>query len=225
MSVTVQLLPPSMSSRAGQLARLEQGLPIDVVADRPLRIKVNDVCGNACHFCHNEGTAVAGSGRGINALRRSVYIRADGPSGASDKARTLVPAIVRPDAEYARTITWLRDHCRTTEAHLTGDEPTLHPELPALVEMTAQTYNVVKMTSNGERGSIGWAELGRAGLSSVNFSIYGLSIEHFLQTQTPGFPAAMAEHRIAAVQEAMATSLAALTSMSHTVWRMADRSA
>lgn len=69
------------------LAMSCSSLPVHVTMDSALRIKVTDLCGHKCTFCHNEGTPVAGDNRGLSAGqftaagrsgRVSIYLETNG---------------------------------------------------------------------------------------------------------------------------------------------------
>lgn len=111
------------------------GLPVSVVPDRTVRVKVIDACGLACGFCHNEGTPVAADNAGRQpgeytgapgkSGRVSIYLRTNGAS--------FLPARIEPGTDFALALAALRGSVETDEVHFTGGEPTLHPRLPDLV--------------------------------------------------------------------------------------------
>ena len=80
---------------------------------------------------------------------------------------------VSPDAEFVKAIRELRRKFSFKEIHLTGGEPTRHPQIVEIVRVLANLGLEVKITSNGETGSRYIGELKNAGLKSINHSIFG----------------------------------------------------
>lgn len=48
----------ALSVKARTLIDIEHGVPIVISKDTGLRLKVIDLCGHGCIFCHNEGTLI-----------------------------------------------------------------------------------------------------------------------------------------------------------------------
>lgn len=144
--------------------------PIKVL-DTSIRIKVNNDCQWACIFCHNEGTEVPGN----HSKRVSVFL---------DKSTLELPPVGNMPYTTAlmEKLTLLRDK-GVNEAHLTGGEPTLHPNLPKIVEGLTSIGFVVKMTTNGQAKPEITHQLVKAGLKGITFSILSFDPEEFLQTQ------------------------------------------
>ncbi|RFU43600.1 radical SAM protein [Actinomadura logoneensis] len=175
-----------------------------VHTDRTLRAKIIDGCGMTCTFCHNEGTPVVADN-----LRTANGYAAQGASGrvsiylGTNGARFL-PATVVPDAYFASTLTLLRDALDLNELHLTGGEPTLHPQLAQIVQIGVQGGLRVCVTSNGERGAAVWESCARAGLDRVNFSIFGTTPDELAQVQHSRFAnIRRAERKIAALKDSV----------------------
>ncbi|MEU3573004.1 hypothetical protein AB0E96_31950 [Kitasatospora sp. NPDC036755] len=94
-----------------------------------------DDCGLACTFCHNEGTPVTADNRGRTELpfvagpgrtgRVSIYSETNGVG--------FLAARMAPDVSFRRAVRTVARAFDADEAHLTGGEPTLHTEVPALV--------------------------------------------------------------------------------------------
>ncbi|WP_280366655.1 radical SAM protein [Nocardia wallacei] len=186
------------------------GLPVVVERDRTLRVKVIDACGLTCTFCHNEGTPVAQD----NQKTEPVDFRPSGRSGrvsiylATNGARFL-PATVFADAEFTEVLDRLRSAMNVTELHLTGGEPTLHPQLPALVAAGVESGFRVCMTSNGENGARVIAACAEAGLHRVNFSIFGTTAAELAQVQHHRFAGTrLAARKIRALQESIPLAVA-----------------
>ncbi len=183
------------SDPVDELIAAEEGLDQHIYTDRPLRIKVTEDCGLSCAFCHNEGTVAPTD------ARQSIYIDDLSP----DNARLQAEA-VKPDDEFLTVLSWMKDKCDIEEVHWTGGEPTLNPWLADNVRIAAGLSLGNKMTSNGQRGGAGIADLANAGLLSVNFSVYGLTPEQFRLTQIRSSQKT-ALNRIAALNEAMQEAL------------------
>jgi len=120
-----------------------------------VRLKVTDRCAWACKWCHNEGTGRRGSGAILD---------------------------VRPDDGLLDALSSLTDALGISEVHLTGGEPTLLRDLPAVTEALVSSGYVVKMTSVGTGTSM-LPALANTGLKGVNFSLHSLSPESLWKTQ------------------------------------------
>jgi len=69
-----------------------------------------------------------------------------------------------------------------SEIHLTGGEPTLHPELPDIIAMAKSLGLSVKMTSNGENPRA-FEKCADAGLDRVIFSVFGVNASELSMVQ------------------------------------------
>lgn len=151
----------------------ERAVPVNVSLDQSLRPKIIDACGLSCTFCHNEGTPVATDNTmAINLTakpgksgRVSVFSETNGVD--------FIPGKMLPDYRFKEALSLLREGLDLKELHLTGGEPSLHTQLPALITAARETGYRVKMTSNGERGSQIIPECAEAGLEKIVFSIFG----------------------------------------------------
>ncbi|NUS72981.1 MAG: radical SAM protein [Corynebacteriales bacterium] len=188
-------------------------IPVQVVPDRTLRIKVIDTCGLACTFCHNEGTPVTVDalrirrGESTKTGRVSIYERTNGVSFLADRAE--------PDEGFTTAVRQLIQRFGIEEIHLTGGEPTLHPRLSDIVAALRSLGVVVGMTSNGENGAKTLANCALAGLQRVNFSIFGTTPEELASVQ--GFAFAdphRAKKKIAALQASIEVATSAGVSVS-----------
>lgn len=174
-------------------------VPTFVEKDLSLRVKVGDACGLTCTFCHNEGVPVTGDNRNllINPVnlwknegstpiwkdggrsgRRSIYSQTNGVNFLSD--------LVEPDAEFIAALNMIREVFGTTEIHLTGGEPTLHPRVSEIVRVATENGYVVGMTSNGENPKA-IAPSAATGLDRVNFSIFGTTPQELAEVQNQKF--------------------------------------
>lgn len=189
------------------LKHLDSGVPVRVSLDRTLRVKVIDACGMTSPFCHNEGTPVSTDNRPGQPLTST------GPSGrtslylASNGARFL-SAPIHPDPAFATAHSRLRDALGFNEVHLTGGEPTLHPQLPQLIRLARQAGYRVSVTSNGENGTRTLPACAEAGLDHVNFSIFGTTPEELAQVRAPRLRSPrLAASKIAAVEKSLQASM------------------
>ncbi|MEW1722200.1 radical SAM protein [Streptomyces sp. NPDC093109] len=162
-------------------------IPVTVVPDRTLRVKVIDACGLACTFCHNEGTPVAADNLGRTAAeftggpgrtgRVSLYLRTN--------RAAFLPRRIEADADFALALAAVRGSLPTDEVHFTGGEPTLHPGLPALIDIAHRLGLTVGVTSNGENGAAILPECAAAGLDRINLSVFGTTPEELAAVQAP----------------------------------------
>ncbi|AIA03980.1 radical SAM protein [Streptomyces noursei] len=186
------------------------GLPVSVVPDRTVRVKIIDACGLACGFCHNEGTPVAtdNTGRRPDEFtgspgktgRVSIYLRTNGAD--------FLPARIEPDADFALALAAMRGAIETNEVHFTGGEPTLHPKLPDLVARARQLGLTVGLTSNGENGAAVLEDCAKAGLDRVNLSVFGTTADELAAVQAPRFGSVkLAERKITALHASIDSAL------------------
>ncbi|GGU57881.1 hypothetical protein GCM10010211_23450 [Streptomyces albospinus] len=162
-------------------------LPVTVVPDRTLRVKIIDACGLACTFCHNEGTPVTTDNLGREAGQ---FTGTPGRSGRvsiylSTNSASFLPERIKADSDFASALAAVRGSLPTTEVHFTGGEPTLHPELPALVRIARRLGLTVGLTSNGENGAAVLPECAAAGLDRINLSVFGTTPEELAAVQAP----------------------------------------
>ncbi|MER7793017.1 radical SAM protein [Streptomyces sp. NPDC097640] len=187
------------------LRGLSDRVPVRVTMDGTLRVKVIDACGMTCTFCHNEGTPVAAD----NHAQYAGEFGAAGRSGhisiylATNGAR-FVAAPVFPDDTFRAALRGLRDALGFEEVHLTGGEPTLHPELAAIVGLAREEGYNVGVTSNGENGVRILPGCAKAGLNRVNFSIFGTTPEELAQVQNVRYrSASLATRKIQALERSI----------------------
>ncbi|WP_046724611.1 radical SAM protein [Streptomyces xiamenensis] len=186
------------------------GLPVSVVPDRTVRVKVIDACGLACGFCHNEGTPVAADNAGRQpgeyigspgkSGRVSIYLRTNGAS--------FLPARIEPSTDFALALAALRGSVETDEVHFTGGEPTLHPRLPDLVAQARRLGLTVGLTSNGENGAAVLKDCAKAGLDRVNLSVFGTTADELAAVQAPRLGSVkLAERKITALHATIDAAL------------------
>lgn len=70
--------------------------------------------------------------------------------------------------------------CGFKSVHLTGGEPTLHPEVVSIIHILSQTGVKVGMTSHGEYRAEKIEEMVAAGLASLNVSMHAINPDHYL---------------------------------------------
>jgi cyclic pyranopterin phosphate synthase len=181
-------------------------LPTHVQRDRTLRVKIIDACGLTCTFCHNEGTPVTVDNRS----RPLGEFITNGRSGrasiyAASNGANFLPAPVVADEEFGAVLDLLREALELDEVHLTGGEPTLHPAVAKLTKIATNQGYEVGMTSNGENGAAVLAMCAEAGLSRVNFSIFGTTPAELAQVQHARYQnAALAARKIEALHASIA---------------------
>lgn len=81
---------------------------------------------------------------------------------------------IHADAELATALEGFRDYLGFSEAHLTGGEPMIHPEVRAITQLATGLGFTVKMTTNGQVPAARYLELVGAGLKQVNVSVHTL---------------------------------------------------
>ncbi len=150
-------------------------IPIELVTDNSVRVKVTNDCQWTCTFCHNEGTELPTS---LNASNRaSVFL---------DPTVNSLPMVgdLPFNNQTLGKLATLKD-IGIDEVHLTGGEPTIHPNLPQLIRELALTGFTVRLTTNGQSSAQRLNEIIETGVSSINFSVLSFDPEQFLQTQNP----------------------------------------
>lgn len=111
-----------------------------------IRIKVTDRCTWNCYWCHNEGTG-----------ERNTNLTGD----------------IEWNDEL-ENILWKFQSAGFNELHLTGGEPTGHPNIGMLIRRMKQTGFHVKMTSIG-CSLDKMTEVLESGLDGINFSLHSLN--------------------------------------------------
>jgi len=189
----------------------EKQLPLEVEPNTTLRVKIGDRCGLTCTFCHNEGTLVASDYNGveIEAGDRLPILDRPGKSGRvsvySQKSGVdFLPGVMQPDESFVESISNLSNALGLDELHITGGEPTLHPAVDELIKIGTDQGFTVKMTSNGERFHRIAKDCAEAGLSAVNFSIFGTTADELAQVQHERFQSIpLAEAKIEALHQSI----------------------
>ena len=178
--------------------------PVRVLRDKTVRIKIIDDCGLACTFCHNEGTPVTADNEGRSLLP---FVPGPGRTGrvsiyAATNGVQFLAAKMLPDMQFRRAVRAVTHAFEAEEVHLTGGEPTLHDEVPALVSCTTSMGLAVGMTSNGERGRQVMQQCSASGLDRVNVSVFGTTAEELQAVQSDRFKSAgLAESKIRAAKQ------------------------
>lgn len=200
--------PLLLSPEAYELYLEEKEVPTFVSVDRSIRLKAIDRCGLTCTFCHNEGTPVTVDNIGrvstqfVNlgrSGRSSIYSMSNGVDFLSGNA-----CADSDNGSMLEAINSIRETINTEEVHITGGEPTLHPDLPGLVEALASAGLVVKVTSNGEKFAPQAEALKRAGLTKVVFSIFGTTPEELAMVQSSRYQnEKFAERKLRALQSSI----------------------
>ncbi|CAN5180918.1 hypothetical protein BH09PAT3_BH09PAT3_5830 [soil metagenome] len=172
-----------LSDAAQNLMDLEQAVPVIVDVDQSLRPKVIDSCGMTCFFCHNEGTPVASDNKDTR-----TFLNIAGVSGrvsvfSETNGVNFLPGKMEADDNFQFALSSLQASLGLKELHMTGGEPTLHPGLPQLIRAAKDLGFNPKMTSNGENGVRMLPLCAEAGLTKVNFSIFGTTAEELAMVQ------------------------------------------
>lgn len=192
-----------------ELIQKERSIPVAIDIDEGIRPKIIDACGMTCNFCHNEGTPVASAyirelplpNPRYNGGRVSIF---QGINNVS-----FIPGTMQPDDSFLRSLQKVRQSLGINEIHLTGGEPTLHPLLPHIIRLATGDGFSVKMTSNGENGKRQIAECADAGLSKINFSIFGTTPEELAITQHARYQnATLATRKLKALHESINEAIA-----------------
>jgi len=188
-----------LSPAAAELVGREGEIPVVIEDDSNLRAKITDTCGMTCTFCHNEGTPVAVALRGITTQRSSIFSETNGVNFMSGQ--------IQPDEAFGHALLSMRQSIGSDELHLTGGEPSLHRNIAELVERAVSLSYRVKMTSNGENPS-GIRKAIEAGVSKIDFSIYGTTPEELAQTQAEKYrDEHLAETKIERLKKSMQIAL------------------
>ncbi len=197
----------ALSDGAQALFDAESQTPVSVSPDLSLRAKIIDSCGLTCQFCHNEGTPVASDNPESVVVIRGVAGQSGRVSVFSDyNGVDFVPGLMDPaDPAFRSSLEGLKDELGYEELHLTGGEPTLHRDLPAIVRLARDVGYKVIMTSNGEKGHLRIAEAVNEGLAKINFSIFGTTPGELAEVQAKKFQdVVLAQKKIDALQESIA---------------------
>lgn len=208
---TAWQLDPSTNPYGREVADIieaERNVPVTVNMDTSLRPKVLDACGMTCTFCHNEGTPVASDNREARKFLSIAGISGRVSVFSETNGVDFLPGKMMPDANFTDALATLRDGLGLNELHMTGGEPTLHPELPQLIAAAIGEGYTVKMTSNGENGARMIPACADAGLTKVNFSIFGTTPEELAAVQNTRYGNAnLAAAKIKALHRSIATAV------------------
>jgi len=101
--------------------------------------------------------------------------------GADDYLHT--PIDINETVDFCKKA---RDEFGLTVAHLTGGEPTLHPQVVELVGALKKADFNVQMTTNGDLNPDLLDEILEAGVDSINFSLHAITPDGFRRTQALG---------------------------------------
>lgn len=208
-SVAERISTIGLSKKAEALVQLEQEIPVTVGLDTAIRPKILDNCGMSCTFCHNEGTPVASSRqRGDVVLPSPTYKGGRVSVFEQTNGVNFLPGVMQPDEAFAKSLNAVREALGNNELHLTGGEPTLHRNLPAVIRMASENGFSVKMTSNGENGAQVLKQAAEAGLDKVNFSIFGTTPEELAKVQHEKYrKVKLAETKLDALRRSIDTAL------------------
>lgn len=197
------------SDGAKRLIGLEREVPVSIGIDTSLRPKVVDSCGMSCTFCHNEGTPVAAARRNGDIFIPDIRYKGGRVSiFESTNGVDFLPGTMYPGDGFEEALGQIRASIGSSDLHLTGGEPTLHPRIADLVRTSVEAGYGVKMTSNGENGERVIRDCAEAGLSKINFSIFGTTPEELAEVQHPRFRSiSLATAKINALDRSIRTAL------------------
>jgi len=151
----------------------------------------------ACAFCHNEGTPV----RQNNSDRVSIFELANGVN--------FIPGEMSNDDNLRETLIALKNELELDELHLTGGEPTLNKDIEKIIQTANELDLRVKLTTNGETGATGIKKCIDAGISGINFSIFGATPEEYSAIQAGHAKNPKnAEHKLNMLNEAINEAVA-----------------
>lgn len=170
------LLPSCFSVRA-----MEFPLQIEEFVDRALRLKVTNTCSLTCSFCHNEGTEPPSNTQRTSTLL-DVSLLTYLPPVESVNVPDIEDAAPPCKHPFLRQLECYRK-LGFNQIHLTGGEPSSHPNLARLISLLTKNQFQVKMTSNGQFSDDVLRESNKAGLQDITFSVLSLDPKGFLQTQ------------------------------------------
>lgn len=191
-----------------ELIELERRIPVKIGVDTSLRAKIIDSCGMTCVFCHNEGTPVASAYDKNTSLPLPRYRGGRVSIFENTNGVNFLPGKMNPDTDFMAVIIQMRDLLDCRELHLTGGEPTLHPELSGIVKIATEAGYKVKITSNGENGARHMKLLADAGVSKINFSIFGTTPEELSRVQHTKFnDIKLAQRKLDALHESISSAL------------------
>ncbi len=94
-----------------------------------------------------------------------------------------MPGRMKSGEIFTNALRVLRYGLNLDDLDLTGGEPTLNTDLEHLIYSATQEGYEVKMTSNGESGANKIGSYALAGLSKINFSIFGTTPEELASVQ------------------------------------------
>lgn len=121
-----------------------------------VRINITDKCPWNCWWCHNEGT-----GNRQNNIIKDVDFFND---------------------EFFKEFLNITNDLHINEIHLTGGEPSLHPDIDLIIKKLKQYGFKVKMTSMGTSMNI-FKKIVKTGIDSINFSLHAINDVDMIKTQ------------------------------------------
>lgn len=133
----------------------ETSSSVDISPLRSIRIKVTDRCSWNCYWCHNEG------------------------SGKRDPKKV---GDMIWNEELSNALSRFREELSIKELHLTGGEPTAHPEIANLIREMHNRGYIIKATSTG-CSEQKLREIVSSGLRGINISFHALDPEILRSTQ------------------------------------------
>lgn len=121
-----------------------------------IRVKLTDNCNWNCWWCHNEGTG--------------------------SREERLIKNIDFFNDKFFNDFIDLTDSLNITEVHLTGGEPSLHPDIDLIIKKLKEYNFVVKMTSIGGKKEV-FDKIISSGIDGINFSLHAVDTVEMYNTQ------------------------------------------
>jgi cyclic pyranopterin phosphate synthase len=152
--------------------RLPDTIPVVKRAGGDIRLVLTTSCQKGCDFCHLEGHK---SPEEIGCLNQAL---------AGWKTRRGLPMIerlggaIREDDVQATIV--IAHALGLSNVHLTGGEPSLHPQLLSIVARLHAAGLTVGMTTHAELNQSFFEALLHSGLNSLNVSLHAISAEQYV---------------------------------------------
>ncbi len=159
-----------MSSEFGK----RPGVPTQLKAGGDIRLVVATGCQSGCNFCHLEGHKTSNE---IGQLNPALI-------GWKDPNKKFIPLIDKlgnaarsADVQSAIAIT---KKLGMENIHLTGGEPTLHPDILSTITQIREAGLTVALTTHGEINPSRFEEILQSGVNSINFSLHAITPEQYM---------------------------------------------
>lgn len=142
------------------------------INESSIRLVLTGSCQSGCNFCHLEGNRPAG----YSALHPDI-------AGWKEKKQNmpLIQRLSYPiNTEDVRSTVKLAKLLKIPEIHLTGGEPTLHPNVCEFITLIHSSGLRVEVTTHGEYSNDMLRKVVRANLDGIVFSVHCTTEEEYL---------------------------------------------